>query len=186
MAFGFPDEVAQISTAMQQADSIKGGSLVFLAAASNEGSNGQEMFPAFMEYVISVRGTEHHGGFYGSYDPPPAPWNEGSPLYGTLGHQVPYDLSSDDMTMSGCSPATVIMAGIVALIQQYVAESGIFDENVRRHIHTRRGILQILKGIGVSRGNNRYYIAPWPLLEWDDEKRQDYIRTQIGRLPTRR
>jgi subtilisin family serine protease len=186
MSFGFPTEVQSIKDAIRMAEVIKKESIVFFAAAANEGANTQEMFPASMQSVISVRGTNSNGSFVSPYDPPPAPMNEDSRLYGTLGENVPYDLANEHLCKSGCSLATPIMAGITALIMQYVAyKSTSFQdgEYIQKQIRTRRGVVQLFKEIAVNKGNQRYYVAPWDLFEREEENRLSIIRTAIGKLP---
>ncbi|CZR67281.1 uncharacterized protein PAC_17180 [Phialocephala subalpina] len=188
MSFGFPAEVNSIKNAIRQAEDIKNSSIVFFAAAANDGSNKQEMFPASLESVISVRATTSNGSFEAcaAYDPPPSAMKEESRLYGTLGDRVPYDWSSETLLKSGCSLATPIMAGITALIMEYFSyKEARFKESeyIQDHLRTQRGVIQLLKEISVNKGNQRWYVAPWSFFEQGEENRLAIVRTAIGKLP---
>jgi hypothetical protein len=186
MSFGFPTEVESIKDVMRKAEDIKKRSIVFFAAAANDGANTQEMFPASMESVISVRATNSNGSFVPTYDPPPSAMNEDSRLFGTLGENVPYDWSNESLTKSGCSLATPIMAGITALIMEYfMYKASRFEKSdcIQEHMRTKRGVVQLFKEIAVRKGNQRFYVAPWDLFEKGEENRLSIVRTAIGKLP---
>ncbi|KAH0559857.1 hypothetical protein GP486_003622 [Trichoglossum hirsutum] len=168
MSFGFAHEVKSITDAIGEAIRVKKDRIIFFAAAANDGSNSEEMFPASLENVISVRGTDHVGSFVPEFNPPTWPNNEGSKLYGTLGQNVPYDWADDSLTMSGCSLATPILAGITALIVQYVSQNATTGVNVQRLIRTRNGILQVFRQIAVNHAQNRSYVAPWFFFNKDE------------------
>lgn len=144
------------------------------------------MFPASMESVISVRATNSAGGFVDEFDPPPVD-DEGR-LYGTLGHDIPGHAVDETKPCSGCSAATPIMAGIAALLLQYVqhrlSDRSASSENIRKQIRTKRGMMQIFKAIAVNRGNQRHYVAPFEFFERDDEIRLAIIRVAIANLRT--
>lgn len=184
MSFGFPTEVEAISDAITEALRIKKGRIAFFAAAANDGSNGHEMFPAHMQSVISVRGTDSMGGFIPAYDPPP--YEEETRHFGTLGQDVPYDFSDQRKVRSGCSLATPILAGISATIVQYAWCNS--SESDRTGIHTRicssNGIRQILKDIAIDKGNKRYYIAPFEFFKKNEDPMSS-IRAALGKLPPR-
>ncbi|OJI80122.1 hypothetical protein ASPTUDRAFT_47142 [Aspergillus tubingensis CBS 134.48] len=186
LSLGFPNEDEIIRDAISEAIRIKKGNLLFFAAAANDGSNRHEMFPASMESVISVRATNSAGGFVDEFDPPPVD-DEGR-LYGTLGHDIPGHAVDETKPCSGCSAATPIMAGIAALLLQYVqhrlSDRSASSENIRKQIRTKRGMMQIFKAIAVSRGNQRHYVAPFEFFERDDEIRLAIIRVAIANLRT--
>lgn len=76
--------------AIRNAEAARQRAIVFFAAAAaNNGANSEEMVPAYLDSVISVRGTDHNGSFFPAYNPPPTVTNSSSPLYGTLGVDVP-------------------------------------------------------------------------------------------------
>lgn len=182
MSFGFPTEVKSIKDAIRTAEIIKDDSIVFFAAAANDGSNAEEMFPSNMELVISVRGTNSNGAFVTSYNPPPSAIKEDSRLFGTLGENVPYDWANEDLTKSGCSLATPIMAGITALIIQYITYK-LESEYIQKHVRTRRGVIQLFKAIAVHESDKHYYVAPWRLFGMGEEDRLSTVRAAIARLP---
>ncbi|PYH63780.1 S8/S53 family peptidase [Aspergillus vadensis CBS 113365] len=186
LSLGFPNEDEIIRDAISEAIRIKKGNLLFFAAAANDGSNRHEMFPASMESVISVRATNSAGGFVDEFDPPPVD-DEGR-LYGTLGHDIPGHAVDETKPCSGCSAATPIMAGIAALLLQYVqhrlSDRSASSENIRKQIRTKRGMMQIFKAIAVNRGNQRHYVAPFEFFERDDEIRLAIIRVAIANLRT--
>ncbi|RYO99982.1 hypothetical protein DL766_000358 [Monosporascus sp. MC13-8B] len=159
MSFGFREAIPSIERAIFDAQLRESRPVLFFAAAANNGSNERELFPAYLHEVISVRGTDSLGSFVGAYDPPPMRMNEGLPLCGTLGQNVPYALGESG---SGCSVATPIMAGMVAMIMQWVGyKTG--DKAARRKLCTTAGIRELLKAEAVKRGNDRYYFHVWDL-----------------------
>jgi hypothetical protein len=148
------------------------------------------MFPASDEFVISVRGTDNQGDFVGAYDPPAIFTNEGLPLYGTLGHNVPY---TPGKTASGCSVATPIMVGTVAIVMQWMRYSrasspspfpdkDVHDDEVLRKLQTTNGVRTVLKMEGVNRGNSRYYFHIWRLFEGDGKRCPVIIAGHMSRL----
>ncbi|KAK7418747.1 hypothetical protein QQX98_003765 [Neonectria punicea] len=68
VSFGFLDEVESIGDAIVEAERIKGRKVPFFAVANNDGLNGPEIFPAFAEHVIAIRGTNHDGSFISQYN----------------------------------------------------------------------------------------------------------------------
>ncbi|KAI8955496.1 ankyrin unc44 [Xylaria longipes] len=190
MSFGFAQEIAPIKRAIRQTHLQRDDSVVFFAAAANDGSNQQEMFPASDESVISVRGTDNQGDFIGAYDPPAIFTNEGLPLYGTLGHNVPY---TPGQTASGCSVATPVMVGTVAIVMQWMryssalslstlSDSNLRDDEVIRKLQTTNGVKTVLKMEGVNRGNSRYYFHIWRLFEGHGKKCPVIIAGHMSRL----
>jgi hypothetical protein len=187
MSFGFLTEVVSIKNAIRKAEDHKNSAIVIFAAAANDGANKQEMFPASMESVISVRATNSNGSFVPAYDPPPSAMKEDSRLYGTLGEHVPYDWANEKLIKSGCSLATPIMAGITALIMEYFAyKAGRFNksEDILKQIRTQRGVIQLFKEIAIKKGNQRFYVAPWDLFEKSEENRLSIAITALGKLPS--
>ncbi|KAJ5971397.1 subtilisin-like protein, partial [Penicillium vulpinum] len=85
MSFGFSDEQSCISDAIREALYRRRDSILFFAAASNDGANDREMFPARHDSVISIRGTNAYGDF--EYFNPPKHENEAA-VFGTLGVDV--------------------------------------------------------------------------------------------------
>ncbi|KAK6359284.1 hypothetical protein TWF696_000446 [Orbilia brochopaga] len=167
MSFGFNNRVPAIELAIVGAGQATARSpAVFLAAAANNGANSRELFPAYLHPVISVRGTDSYGTFVGAYSPPPVSMNEGLPMYGTLGENVPYAAGE---TSSGCSVATPIMAGMIALIMQWMAYKGA-DADAQRKLRSTAGVRELFKRTGVPRGDNRYYVHIWNLFANDGKE----------------
>ncbi|KAF7543665.1 hypothetical protein G7Z17_g10559 [Cylindrodendrum hubeiense] len=77
MSFGFSEEVLSIRDAIEYADRVKEGKVLFFAAANNAGQNELELFPEFIDSIISVRGTDYNGNFEPRYNPPSWPYQEG-------------------------------------------------------------------------------------------------------------
>ncbi|RYP49320.1 hypothetical protein DL768_004945 [Monosporascus sp. mg162] len=163
MSFGFSTSHESIRKAIRSAKDIRNRAIIFFAAAGNDGANRAEMFPAYLSSVISVRGTDCAGTFVGDYNPPPTATNDSSPLYGTLGLNVPYDFPSSNVK-SGCSIATPIMAGMIALIFQFASYEFV-DAHCQARLRTLEGVQQLLRDIAVKQANNRYYVHLWELFD---------------------
>lgn len=179
MSFGFRQESPPIREAIGRAFLDRNSSIVFFAAAANNGANERELFPAYLHPVISVRGTDNQGAFVNAYDPPPVPMNEGLPLYGTLGENVPYTSTE---TSSGCSVATPIMAGMVAMVMQWVACNAA-SKRAQEKLRTPAGVLELLKSTAVNKGNHRYYAHIWDLFENEGRNCVQLVEAAMLRLP---
>ncbi|KAF4447058.1 serine protease [Fusarium austroafricanum] len=165
MSFGFRNEVEQIKDAILEAERWNGHRILFFAAANNDGLNEPEMFPAFHESVISVRGTKHNGEFVQQYNP--RSWSYKSAIrYGTLAQDVPYAFSKAGPTASGCSIATPILAAIAAVVISFADSQGDWSKE-REDIRTRRGMTAVfnLMAEGQESPIGRHYLAPWQLYE---------------------
>ncbi|KAM0432871.1 hypothetical protein ACHAPT_004573 [Fusarium lateritium] len=139
MSFGFSEEVKPIKDAIMQAEKLKGGKILFFAAANNDGLNEPELFPALFESVISARGTECNGEFIQQYNP--KSWSHKSGIqYGTLARDVPYNWPVPKPTKSGCSVSTPILAAIAAVLISFVDRQKNWDVE-RYAIRTRGGWL---------------------------------------------
>lgn len=187
MSFGFPfivDEIEYAVTDVNRGRRKDGKSeVVFFAAANNDGFNSEEMFPASLETVISVRGTDHTGAFINKFNPIPRPQKARGLLYGTLGQNVPYDIGDNSAQMSGCSVATPILAGIVATIVQYTNYTVGMDAETRTRLLTKDGILQVLEHISVGDDfGRRRYVAPWLFFKGKEEERLATIRHALSKL----
>jgi hypothetical protein len=189
MSFGFLTRLDSIEDAM--ADVIRERrkekrDILFFAAANNNGWNSKELFPASNETVISVRGTDHTGAFVQKYNPEPWSLKRGTPLFGTLGEKVPYDSGNPAVDLSGCSLATPILAGIMAMIIQYVNHVTNGDTRLGAGLRTRGGLLQVLHHIADEGLNNRWYVAPWKFFfERDEEQRLALVRHALAELQRR-
>ncbi|KAI1175958.1 peptidase S8/S53 domain-containing protein [Nemania sp. FL0916] len=180
MSFGFTNRCESIEAAIRTAETTRHRAIVFFAAAANDGANREEMFPAYLPSVISVRGTDHYGSFVAAYDPPATATNSG-PLYGTLGLDVPYNWPSRSDVMSGCSMSTPIMAAMVSLVFQFSSCLGI-DADCQTKLRTQEGVQQFLKDIAVSQGNNRYYVYLWKLFDGQQNWEKNLVRRIEGAM----
>lgn len=173
MSFGFPRKNPKnsiIEQAIRNAGERRNWSIIFFAAAANEGSNTEELFPASFDQVIPIRGTDCVGAFVQQYDPEVAPFKRGMPLYGTLGEDVPWDWPDENKLSSGCSIATPIAASIAALIIQCVTStSANFNDDDQRRIRKREAILAIFHAISAEKHMGRRYINPRNLVDTEGE-----------------
>lgn len=147
MSFGFPHYVEGIRAAIADAVHHKGGAITILAAANNDGLNSREMFPANIDEVISIRGTNGEGCFDPRFDPPKS---AGEAVFGTLGVDVHSDWIGHELSrsMSGCSVATPIATSIAVMVLNYVStQLDEFDTGDLRLLKTRRGVVELFKGI---------------------------------------
>ncbi|PKK48405.1 hypothetical protein CI102_8124 [Trichoderma harzianum] len=164
MAFGFPEEVPLITTALLTAQLARNNQVLFLAAASNSGANRREAFPAALDSVISIRETNHHGAFSDS-NPPVDP--RGPIVFGTVGKDVPSAWLSSvagEVPKSGSSVATAVAAGLIAMVLEFVSV-GMRDEEMRlpeemSRAWTRIGMVNILTRMSHDMGNRSYFISP--------------------------
>lgn len=185
MSFGFSRHSKVIDCAIEKAvrkRKKENRDIIFLAAANNNGSNEMELFPASHSSVISVRGTDYAGGFPRSYDPPPSPVKDNIALFGTLGVDVPYDKGDPSVQMSGCSLATPIMAGIIAMIIHDIDNTRNEDTLLCTKLRRRKGILQVLQDIATEERNKRRYVAPWFFFRKKDEDREALVRNALSNL----
>ncbi|KAH7009795.1 peptidase S8/S53 domain-containing protein [Ilyonectria destructans] len=182
MSFGFSDEVTSIREAITEAQRIKESRILFFAAANNNGLNGPELFPAFFESVIAVRGTSHDGTFMPQYTP--KMWaHKHEVQYGTLAIDVPCGWVDNTLTKSGCSVATPIMVAIAAALISFVEHE---DSLLRQRdlIRTRRGMLSVFNHMadGQPDRNQRVYLAPWQLFK-DNQPPRSLVEYALSLLP---
>lgn len=185
MSFGFPNHVQSIQDAMSRATGHK-KAITFFAAANNQGSNDDEMFPANIgDPVLSIRGTDADGGFVRKFSPERS---SDERVFGTLGKDVCSDWIGPQYSysMSGSSVATAIAVGVAAMLLEYATRSNHFTQEELRLMQTRRGVFELFTEIGVLGGDERYYIAPFKLFDMDDEDRLAKMRSAIRRHPAKR
>lgn len=183
MSFGFPTHAAEIRDAISDAVYQKKDKISFFAAASNDGFNSREMFPANLDSVLAIRGTNRSGAFEPDFNPPSS---TSGPVFGTLGRDVYSDWIDEDgqRSMSGCSVATPIAVGIACMLLDYAAlRTAEFRELDLRLMRTKRGIFEIFKEIGIHAGEDRYYIAPFDFFTMDEDTRIAKLKAAIRRHP---
>ncbi|KAI1775283.1 peptidase S8/S53 domain-containing protein [Hypoxylon cercidicola] len=135
MAFGSRTSHESISNAISHAQDIRGGRIVFFAPAGYEDIDGNELFPACLPSVISVRGTDLDGTFIPAYDPPRPKATEGSTrLYGTLGENVE--------TYPG-----IHKGGDKYYVHLWVLFDGALDESDGDHLWATKAAEQIYKAL---------------------------------------
>lgn len=183
MAFGFGSDSDMIRKAIVQAETNRDDRIIFFAAANNDGLNGPELFPAGLENVISVRGTRYDGAFEQKYNP--GSWSHKTgPQYGTLAVDVPWAWTTEELTKSGCSVATPIMAAIAAFVISYVGTSQHFDTRKKGVVRTRRGILSVFYEMTMPQHHartDRLYLAPWFLS--DNGSPIDLLSRALSKVP---
>jgi hypothetical protein len=183
MSFGFVSDQKCIIDAIYRSLHKRSGSLLFFAAASNFGANDQEMFPARHPSVISVRGTNTKGVFQDFN--PPRDARDGV-VFGTLGLEVPgasLSCNKGEVCKSGTSMATAVMVGLTGMLLGYVEgkHNKVGHETVRKKLRTRRGMLALLHTFAKDSLHDRYaYIAPWKLLDKDDELRWSLFEVALA------
>lgn len=171
MSFGYSECVSCIEDAITKAKNKRGIRPIFMAAAANDGANRPEMFPAVLDTVISVRGTDATGEFVSRYNPTVYRHQDIQQVYGTLGQDVfcgwPDDSKDNDLwKMSGCSIATPILAAIAALIIQSVdASDHPITSDQKLKFRSRKGITAVMRKISVCQKKNRFYVACWDLFD---------------------
>lgn len=180
LSFGFPHCEKVIESAIHEAEQHKRYSIVFFAAAANEGIHTEEMFPAYLDNVISVHGTEVSGAFVPDFNPPHRPFNKGRPTFGTLGRDVPWNWP-EEQTMGGCSIATPIAAAIAAA----TIRCGIILHGDKGHklISSRIGISHVFQEMSVERPHGYYSVVPWKL--GDPLRRKSLLDGAIAGHPSR-
>lgn len=125
MALGWEDEPKVdgrlvVSNVITHVLSQRSQKVLFFTAASNYGSATGDLFPAHQPNVTAIRATTAFGLHTSSNSSLP----QGSETtFGTLGEAVPArskGRTSSEIGMSGASPATVIAAGLAAVVIGYV------------------------------------------------------------------
>lgn len=173
MSFGFVKDVPEINRAIHGA--LQNRQVLFFAAASNEGANEKEMFPARHESVIAMRGTDTMGDFQ-SFNPPKGLFD--NIAFGTLGLQVPVTQLDNELgfvPQSGTSVATAIAAAIAAMLLRYVSRMGSLSDQARvyekmKETSGMRNVLQSLSSKTLLR-EDYLYLAPWRLEGIDNDQR---------------
>ncbi|CAN9404123.1 unnamed protein product [Alternaria alternata] len=160
MSFGFDRTLELSKEAIEKASSM-----LFFAAANNDGLNSPELFPANHELVIPVRGTSYKGSFEDLFNPV-TPGHKPGCRYGTLATDVPCGGPDDSrLIKSGCSVATPIVAAIAATIIMFVD----WDSSLqvyRSRVRTRPGVQSVFREMTKDQlVLDRRYLAPWQLCD---------------------
>ena len=174
MSFGYDDEQLVIGKAIRKALYERDDGIIFFAAASNNGANYREMYPARDDSVISIRGTNANGDFE-DFNPPRT--QRGNIAFGTLGVDVPAAWLSHqdgDVYLTGTSFATAVAAGIAGVLMGYVSrKSGESEyEGICKKIRRRQGMVAMFNDLSSPTLKELcYYLAPWDLIGRSDEVR---------------
>lgn len=159
MSFGFHDEITTIRDAIWDAQRLRGGKILFFAAAANSGGNQEEMFPARHECVVSIRETNSKG-FFSDTNPPVD--RDGPAVYGTLGRDVPSAWLRNvegELVKSGSSVATAVAAGIAAMVLAYALTDASKSSDVA-NLWTRRGMWRMFAKMSENMGDRRFFLSP--------------------------
>lgn len=184
MSFGFADEQPCISDAIREALYERRDSILFFAAASNDGANDREMFPARHASVISIRGTNAYGDFE-DFNPPKR--EDESAVFGTLGLDVPSAWANSDGEeyKSGTSVATAIAAGIAGCLLRYVISHPPDKPfyNAQYHAWKRQGMLAIFRVLSSNTLKAGYlYLTVWELKGKSEDVRWAKIGGALSEL----
>lgn len=186
MSFGFADDQPCIRSAIRRSIDLRNESIIYLAAASNSGSNDSEAFPAKLDYVISVRATDSYGQFE-VFNPPCH--NLDKNAIGTLGRDVPAAWKTDyDGTVkysSGTSVATAVAAGLAAVLLGYVQ-----DQSTKETFHLVDSRLRMREGMQAmfmelsreSQIERNRYLTLWGIMGISDEARWAIFVATLSRL----
>ena len=184
MSFGFSELNQDINDAIFQALRVRKERILFFAAASNDGGNQDEMFPARHRYVCSVRATDHLGTFLRLNPPPPE--HSDTPAFGTLGSDVPVaslstlPSASTEVSRSGTSFATPIAAGIAAIVLGYARMRAQTDatwgEGSIDLLLTERGMRFALWELSRSMGGTLRYLCADRFVHGNDRDRDTMLR----------
>lgn len=165
-SFGYANTVKSIAQAISKAESVTDDQVLFFAAANNRGQNQDEMFPAFNESVIAVRGTTYDGAPIESYCPSQLRHQQ-TTVFGTLAKEVLCDWCPGGLTMSGCSVATPILAAIAAMIMQLLESESAYIQSL---IRTRRGMISVFYDMTKEQNRDVRYVTPWALFKGEEVK----------------
>lgn len=162
MSFGFRKPVEAIGNKINEVIERRKGLITFFAAAANEGHNRAEMFPASMDTVISIRGTNVAGKPEDMYDPIARP---DEVVFGTLSTEVPSNWlrQEEERSMSGCSVATPLAVSVAALLYMYLAQQESFSRTWLRQMRRRQGVCEVFKALEQAR--KRCYVAPFSFFD---------------------
>lgn len=185
MSFGFADDQPCIRSAIRRSIDLRNESIIYLAAASNSGSNDSEAFPARLNYVISVRATDSYGQFEG-FNPPCHDLEKNA--IGTLGRDVPAAWKSDHSATvkysSGTSVATAVTAGLAAVLLGYVQDQSaretfnMVDSRLRKHGGMQAMFMELSRESQIER--NRY-LTLWRMMGISNEERWAIFVATLGR-----
>ncbi|KAI8711699.1 Peptidase-S8 domain-containing protein [Fusarium sp. LHS14.1] len=166
MSFGFPETDEEISKAIDEVSSRKGGA-IFLASSGNS-SDEAEAFPARHRDVISIYATNRHGTFQDSNSQPPT---ESGYILGTFGHDIPPRITAEfeseyrGVCQPGSSIATAVAAGIAALMLAFIASrpetfSSRSDDRVFQRAYCSQGMRALFRSMGPNARDGRLFINP--------------------------
>ncbi|KAG8422122.1 hypothetical protein J3459_010707 [Metarhizium acridum] len=180
MSFGRPDRVECINSQIQRA---RDRGILMVSAASNAGGLGTISWPAKAQDVICVHALDGYGNGT-NFTPSPRPHNHNFAAPGvSIEGYWPTHLSPSRKPfqyMSGTSCATPIVAGILAVLLEYVRKHetkyGYYADLFKR-LREKEGVVTILGKMTSTEKRNKYqFLEPWKLLDAQDEFQNDDIR----------
>ncbi|KAF2227800.1 peptidase S8/S53 domain-containing protein [Elsinoe ampelina] len=198
MSFGFnsrssPSCCTEIDRAIQRATFDRDRSILFFAAAGNDGPNqGDMMFPARNEFVIPIHGTNAQGVYLDSINPQMQ--RDGTAIFGTLAEEVPCSgLVSQGYTVgTGTSYATAIAAGFAASLLEYtgmregredLASNKLWSRN---RLCVKTTMTNLFKKVSHLPNDRRYNLLPASFFLKDEQVRNSLIIEAIDSALKRR
>lgn len=165
MSFGFSKEhsVDDMDRAITEVLLERKNKVIFLSSAGNFGSHQDETFPARHPSVISMRATNPLGRFL---DINPNHDRNGPIVLGTIGDMIPPHLREyqPHVCSPGTSAATVVAAGIAALVLAYATvlptASGFANSDELQDLWTLDGMRRILWKMSDSKDNRQWFLNP--------------------------
>jgi hypothetical protein len=171
ISFGLDEENDTIDSAIGDALGMlskDGFRPLIFAAASNEGLNREgRSFPASDDRVIGVYTLDGLGNDASGLNPP---FLDDCPNFATFGHGVKVKWAGEDLTKSGTSFSTPILAAITAnyldWLGHYNYKARLSDKKYRR-LRRKDRIEHFLKKSALKKASNSRFwsVAPWHWLK---------------------
>jgi hypothetical protein len=186
MSFGYNNKQPRIGQAIERALFNTGNTMLFFAAANNDGANRREMFPARHKDVISIHATDGNGAV-ASFSP--APGSEDPWTVATLGVDLPgssLGYSLDPHYITGTSAANAVAVGLAGMLlglANHHRTKVSFRETFER-LHSGQGMRALFLAISkdAKSGEKYRYVAPWALEGKTDEQRWAFLENAVSEV----